>query len=310
MRALVTGSRGFIGCHLIKALTSDDRFIAVAGVSRQGGECLQLLPKLNKGYGEFNCDIKSELEVAALMHHFRPDIVFHLAAIPIVKPNDIDPTAISEVNILGTHRLLHYAPLNCKFVLASSATVYGDQGKDTLCNEDLITKPTSVYGSTKVAAEALLQAYCSLGKIKGVCLRYVANVGKGATHGVIKDIITKLRSDTYTLDLLGDSPGSIKPYTHVYDTVSATILAAFCENDCHTVYNIAVHNILCVADLANIAMQVTGIKKKVKWLGIGANWLGDNRIVRVDATRIHRLGWKPTYDCSEKAVEAAVKEML
>lgn len=314
MNCLVTGSRGFIGEHLIRYLYADKTHYSIVGLGRKGGEDVAAGYLTNfDGYIEVNADICNPFTVQRIMNEFRPDIIFHFAAIPIVKLDEDNPTAVSHVNILGTQTLLHYAPKGSTFVFASSATVYGDLGNIKVCDESDVLRPTSVYGATKVASEAMINAYSTLHHLNAVSLRFVANVGRGATHGVIKDIIRKLKSDKPELELLGDSPGSCKPYTHVEDSVEAAVLLGTKtyeeQRRGHNIYNIATEDILFISDLADIAMKATGIKKPIKWLGAGANWSGDNRYVRVDSHKAHLQGWEPKYKTSAEVVFAAVKEL-
>jgi UDP-glucose 4-epimerase len=286
MIALVTGGSGFIGKHLLKALSYDKRFSSVVN---------------------YKIDITDESQVKAAMA-CRPDVVFHLAGKSTVKANIEKPFETFQVNALGTQKLLHYAPHGCKFVLASSATVYGDSGR----NETDLVNPTSVYGASKIAAEALVQAYTAGGLVDGVILRLVANVGPGATHGVVKDIIEKLQSDSTSLYLFGAWPGSTKPYCYVGDTVNALIEASFQYNkDCSNIYNVSYGDYISIRCLAEIIMNAIDIYKPIVWLGSKSLWKGDNNFVWVYNDKIMEAGWwHPTYTNSEGMISSVVKEMV
>jgi nucleoside-diphosphate-sugar epimerase len=173
-------------------------------------------------FTHIHCDIGCPWDVKKIMTASEPQTVFHLAGDAIVR-EDVDfPTDVTWSNVLPTHNLLAYCPEGCRFVLASSATVYGAGLAHGSCEYDA-TRPNSIYGATKVAAEALVDAYTRLGRVKGVSLRLVANVGYGASHGVLRDIMFKLLSGSASLALLGDAPGSSKPYLHVSDTTGALL---------------------------------------------------------------------------------------
>jgi|SRR5688572_28636695 len=315
MRVIVTGSRGFLGQHLVNALRDDGRVKTLLGIGRHGGEAnLDQLPLLKSGdYAEFNADICNDISIQTILLGFRPDYIFHSAAVPIIRLDNVNPTTISEINILGTQRLLHYCPKGCKFIFASSAAVYGDLGEFKACKEIDATHPTSVYGATKVASEAFISAYCGFAGLKAVSLRFAANVGRGATHGVVKDIVNKLKSGNPNLELLGDYPGSFKPYTYVGDSIQAIIKLGLSDipmESPHAIYNVGLESRLCIADLAEVIIQSSGIKKPIKWLGEAANWSGDNRYVQVSNAKARLCGWQPQYKTASAAVYQAVKELI
>ena len=302
-RILVTGSSGFIGKHLMEALWSHHKSEDV--------EFHQVSRQYRRGF--HTGDLSDESHVANLMDMVRPHTVYHLAANPIVRSDADDPTKISRDNILATHNLLAHAPRGCRFVFASSATVYGNRSVLQILtpNESMPTLPSSVYGATKAASESLVQAYTTLGLVSGVSLRLVANVGPGATHGLLYDVIRKLRSESEYLELLGDCPGSIKPFLHVEDAVRAFVWAStipVCQTGCINI-NISPGVILSVETVAKLAMEVLGIHKPTKWLGESANWKGDNRRMEVSSRLSENLGFTYNYPTSTEAIRQALLEM-
>ncbi len=300
MRCLVTGASGFIGKHLVRALLRTDGISSVVGTAH----------KYRPGTSDLYCDITAEDQVAALLRNVRPNIIFHIAGKATIKEDEQDRAAITRTNVLGTHHLLAHAPQGCRFVLASSAAVYGDDAKwGFKCNEIQMLYPSSPYGAAKVAAEALVLAYHNQGKISGLMLRYVANVGRGATHGVVPDLLRKLQSEEEELVLFGDAPGSIKPYCHVSDTVAATILLGMNPSAVGP-FNIAPDDNLSILHLAGAMMVATGIRKDIRWGGTSANWKGDNPLVVAPNHWARVYGWRPYFANSHHAVTAATKESL
>lgn len=301
MRILVTGATGFIGRHLVDRLVRDTKH-SIWGASRnaKGGPLPCRWCKL---------DLEQEGHVAWVMDTVKPDVVFHLAGNPTIKENTADPVGITNTNVVMTHRLLALAPKGCRFVFASSAAVYGNGNCDgSPSNEWGHLEPTAVYGATKIAGEALVRAYVSLGRVTGVSLRLVANVGAGATHGVLRDLIRKAKGDDPNLELLGDHPGSTKHYVHVSDTVDALMYFGLTRTDPYEDVNIANADALSIEQLALLVLRTLGINKPLEWLGEGANWRGDNRQVRVEAVTAAFLGWRAKYGSAE-AVVRAIRDM-
>lgn len=312
--ALITGAGGFIGSHLVKKICSHHKFSKVVALKRGEPKAAHFYQARKvKGvleYGEMWGDLKRECDVRAILNQTNPDYIFHLAGNPNTKINSLDKNGgqLWQTNVDSTYNLLAYAPPKCRFVLASSATVYGNLANEVgACTENIKPNPTSIYGASKVAAETLVDVFTKMGKVRGLSLRYVATVGQGATHGLIPDVVKKLRSDTKSLELIGQYPGSVKPFMHVEDVANLTIDAALIEGP--TVVNLSPPDALTVEQVASAAMRVMGIYKEIVWLGEESVWPGDNPFVWVNNQRMSYYN-KPKYTTSLAAVEQAVRDLI
>jgi UDP-glucose 4-epimerase len=231
------------------------------------------------------------------MAAYRPDIIFHLAANPLVR--DTSPAMVRS-NVLGAYNLIEYAPEGARFVLASSATVYGDSYHEK--HEWDRLAPTSPYGASKVAAEAFLSVYNQQGRLSGLALRFVAIVGPGATHGVVPDLVAKAQRPGPTLEVLGCPPGSSKPYLHISDALAAMLRFGF-DRSIEGAINISPSDQMTSEDIANVVLRTAGQSRALSW---SSTWPGDNPSVRVSTSRATALGWAPRMT-SEEAIEAAVR---
>lgn len=296
MRILLTGHTGFIGRNFI------DYFKAT-----QMEWCDELvLAQLP----DRRLRVEDEGEVAAFLRQVQPDAIVHLAGRSSVKESAISSGDFVRVNVLGTHNLLAHCPVNCRFVYASSATVYGPsrpvpEGYSVFTESDPAS-PGSVYAASKLAAEHLVTAYSQLGKVCGVSLRLAAQVGRFSTHGLVHDVLRKLRTDAPTLDLIGDCPGSCKPIMDVWDTCRVIGAALEGELDCG-VANVSTCDAITVAEVAEICMSLTGLRKPVRWLGWGANWSGDQTQLRLDNRRVRHF---VRSEASGQAVRLAIQEII
>jgi UDP-glucose 4-epimerase len=155
-------------------------------------------------------------------------------------------------------------------------------------------------------AECLVREYTRLERVRGISLRFVANCGPHSSHGLIHDIVKKLRSDTKELELLGDYPGSVKPFCYVKDTCQAIISAL--NSSYNGPINICTSQVLSVYQVANIVMKELGINKPIKWLGEESNWEGDDlQVCCSNRLAYEILKWRPTYK-GEGVVKMAVQE--
>lgn len=305
MNVLVTGGTGGIGKYLLPLLTRERHSVVV--LSRKG-DPHWLLPA-GREVQHWKCNLQDEAEIRNALWRAQPEVILHLGAHSTTKAEADRPCRISQVNVLGTHHLLAHAPAGCRFVLASSATVYGDNTSRSMpAHEGLAPSPTSAYGATKAAAEALVSAYTAQELVKGVSLRLVACAGAGFSHGLIRDVVRKLSLETPSLELFGDAPGSCKPFLHARDAAAAFCHFAFTSMFTGPV-NISPLDSITVEQVAEIAQEEMGTSKPTTWLGQSATWSGDNPQVWVNPRNAHALGFRPACGRSEEAVRAAVRDM-
>lgn len=305
MRILVTGATGFVGRHLVKRLLRGHGITRIFGASRSATSRVAETTDACV-YEEVTCDLQSEGQVKQLLQNTRPEVIFHLAANPLIK--DGGP-AMTMSNVLPTHYLLEHCLSGTRFVLASSAAVYGNNATVPPASENVRLKPNSIYGATKIASEALVEAMTALGKVRGLRLRLAATVGAGASHGLVPDIVKKLRSNSGFLPLIGKCPGSNKPYTHVSDVVEAFIQFGL-RPTLNGRINVANNGGLSVEEVSQLVMDTIRIYKPIRWLGPEANWTGDNSMVRVDSELAQMLGWNPCFNTCKSAVVQSVKDII
>lgn len=213
MNFLVTGGCGFIGTNLARALYAAGHHVRI----------LDREPKNKSIYGVVQVDIRDKL-VYKLCEGI--DVIIHLAAETGVQPSVDNPRKDMEVNVGGTLNLLEAAKLQGvkRFIFASSGTVLGDQ--DPPFNEDMITRPTSPYGASKLAGEAYCNAFYHSYGLETVVLRFSNIYGPYAWHKsnlFVEFIRAALQGKS--LYIYGDGYQT-RDFLYVKDLVEAIILAS------------------------------------------------------------------------------------
>jgi UDP-glucose 4-epimerase len=313
MRALVTGGAGFIGSHLVDALLG--RGYEVVAYDRLSTGSLKFIEgplglngnRKNPNFSLVKGDIKDTRPLIAAMKG--SDVVFHLAANADVRGGMAKRDIDLQENVVGTHSVLEAARETGvkKVIFTSSAVIYGEP--DVIPTPESYRGPqTSLYGASKLAAEAFLEAYTSYYGFESYVFRFVSLMGERYTHGVVFDFVTKLRKDPKALEILGDGSQK-KSYLYVKDAISG-ILQSVDKNGSSKgkveAYNLGHSDVLTakgVADLVCREMKLDGVK--YNYTGGQRGWPGDSPIVLLDTSKISKLGWKPAL-----SVEDAIKRTV
>jgi len=306
-KVLITGANGFIGGYLLEFAKHNADYTEVYTVSR--GPCE--VEEHRKHERHFRLDLSIQCEVEWLFQQIQPDVIFHLAGYPLVKVDEKNINECFRANTLTTHNLVHFCPKGCTFVLASTIIVYGDSAEfspDYACEEFSPELPTSMYAVSKHAAEEIVIVHNNRKDIRGINARLSANVGIAATHGVLRDFIAKAKSDNPEFEILGDAPGSCKPYTYVGDTAMALIVLA--DRAKYPYYNVCNSDSITTERISQIVQEECGTSKPIKWLGEQANWVGDNRLLRVSSEAYKKEFHEFHCPTSESAIRQAVRNAI
>jgi len=237
-KALVTGGAGFIGSHLVEALTAAGSQVAV--LDNLSGGHLANLESVKSRIAFYEKDIRQidalEQAVAGC------DVIFHLAAVVAVQQTIDDPLGSTMVNDIGTLNVLEAARKTNvrRVVLASSCAVYGDDPRLPK-DESMTPMPTSPYAIHKLSAEHYLRVYGELFGLKNACLRFFNVFGprqdpSSPYSGVISIFMSKAAAHQAPV-IYGDG-NQTRDFVYVKDVVNALLQAAQTDQKTGDVYNI------------------------------------------------------------------------
>ena len=308
MRTLVTGGAGFIGSHLVDELVRRDNQVIVYDNLSTGFKTHLKTLLSNNRITLVEGELLDEERLNAAMKGV--DTVFHLAANADVRGGKSNTRVDLEQNIIGTHRVLEAMRINgaSRIVFTSSATVYGEP--DVFPTpESYAPIQTSIYGASKLSAEAMIQAYGEYFGIKSFSFRFVSWIGERYSHGVVFDFIKKLQKNPSELEILGDG-NQKKSYLHVEDGVKAIFMAMDNMPDLKNVVNLGHSDYLNVVDLADIVIQEMGLEKvDYRFTGGVRGWLGDSPFVHLDISKIRSAGFEPQVSI-EDGIRRTVRYLL
>ncbi len=225
MRCLVTGGCGFVGSALVRRLLAEScEVVVVDDLSRGSRE--NLGPDQDR-VSVIQQDVTGSL--SRVFSSFRPQAVFHLAALHFIPDCDADPARCLAVNVDGTRSVLQATaeirgPVS--LVLASSAAVYAPADGPHQEQEDSVG-PVDVYGYSKLWTEELATGFAARTGT-GVGIARLFNVfGPGETNAhFIPSLICQLKAGKSVR--LGNL-SSKRDYVFVDDVADALLrLARYC----------------------------------------------------------------------------------
>jgi GDP-mannose 4,6-dehydratase len=298
---------GFIGSHLAEKLV-DDGYEVYGVVRRVANRNLEVIKKVLKDVTLISGDITDYASTRNAMKTVSPDIVAHLAALTPVRDSFERPFEYQQANLVGTMNAAHAMlelpdPQTRKLVAASTAEVYGLQGKEPL-KEALALRPTSPYAVSKAAADLYLQMMFHTYNLNGSVIRPTNSYGrKFDTSFIIEYLVTQmLRGE----EVYVGAPDSVRDYMYVDDHVNAYLLVIKSAKATGQVYNAGTGVGISNRKLAEMIAERIGYnRKRIKFGQYPPGYpyrpsISDQPSIVLDATKIRKaLNWSPEIQLSE-----------
>ena len=300
-RVLVTGGAGLVGSHLAADLLDRGATVRVADDLSKGTR-----DRVPDDAEFVEADVTDADDVARAVTGDL-DAVFHFAA--YTDTNYEDDRELFEENTEMTHNVLERMREVCvdRFAFTSSSTVYGEAPRPT--SEDYAPlEPISMYGSAKLADEALISTFAHSYGIRSWVFRFANIVGPRQRGNVIPDFIEKLDDDPTELEILGDGRQE-KSYMHVTECVDAIQHVVEHADDAYDVYNLGTRTTTSVTDIADIVSEELGVDPEYSYTGGDRGWTGDVPKMRLSIAKLADLGWEPSIE-SDAAVRRSARELI
>lgn len=287
MITAILGGAGFIGTNLVENLQRQhnseiaifDNFSMRNQLSRIENRSLRIVQG----------NMASLRDLGNFLQEIKPDRIYHFVANSDIASASLNPN-IDILNTFSTTINL----INClrvsqaqEVIFASSSAVYGEHnGK---ISEETPFSPLSSYGWMKAASEVALQAAVDAGLMDRLLVARFPNVtGKFQTHGVVFDLVNKLRLSKAYLDVLGNGYQN-KPYLaadKLVEVIGELLVLNWKQS---LVVNIAPEDRIDVRTIVRLILEYSGESLPVNYQATPRGWIGDIPSYELETHRLREL---------------------
>lgn len=248
MKVFIVGGAGFIGYFVTKQLLTRGDEVVVYDTY------LNYVPPLQSHYPQYlskrledlndyvrfvRGDIRHRGLLEVTLKEVKPEVVIHLAAIPIASICNRFSEGAFQINLNGTVNLLE-AIRNCdtvsRFVYASSSFVYGDFHY-VPTDEQHPTSPIDIYGGTKLSGEVLTKAFGKKFGVGYTIIRPSAVYGPTDANRRVSQIFVENALQGKPLILHNGGTDKLD-FTYVEDTALGFVLATAAPQAENETFNI------------------------------------------------------------------------
>src|SRR5690554_1075960 len=263
IKILVTGGAGFIGSALVSALLAKQNYYVVVIDDLSTGDILKLPPRDTQNFKFIRCDVNDYQSIAAVMHSYKFDYVFHYAAMvgvirtqqhPLKVLHDIDGirNVCSLSKNTGVKRLF----------FASSSEIYGEPFE---IPQHVYTTPLNSrvpYAIVKNVGEAYLRSYYQEFGLDYTIFRFFNTYGpKQSVDFVMSKFISKaLRNED--IHIYGDGTQT-RTFCYIDDNIEACVNAFEKNLMINDIVNIGGNTEITIQELAQIIIDKTNSSSKI-----------------------------------------------
>lgn len=306
-RVFVTGHTGFKGSWMCRVLLNAGAKVAGYSLEPPTSPNLFHLSELGERMVSVIGDIRDYSSLKSTLEEFQPEIIFHLAAQPIVRDSYKDPVGTYETNVLGTIYLLEcIRRLDCVRSVINITTdkVYHNNEWDWGYRENESLDGFDPYSNSKSCSELVTSSYKrSFFQEKEVAISTAraGNVLGGGDFAPDRIIPDCIRAQIEKSKIAVRNPMSTRPYQHVLEPIAAYLMIAqrqWTDRSLAGCYNVGPDDCDCVT---------TGelVELFCKTWGDGAEWVSvaeensphEANFLKLDCTKLKTVfDWSPRWN--------------
>lgn len=315
-KVLVTGHTGFKGAWLCKILKNAGAEVTGYSLIPPTSPSLFEIAGIEKDVNSIIGDVRDYNKMQKVFDDIKPEIVFHLAAQPIVRDSYKDPLYTYETNVMGTANILECVR-KCdsvkSFLNVTTDKVYENNDLDIGFTEDMKLDGYDPYSNSKSCSELVTHSYKKSfftdDRVKISTARAGNVIGGGdfANDRIIPDCI---RAAVRHEDIIVRNPYSTRPYQHVLEPLFAYLLIAkeqYIDSKKQGWYNVGPDDIDCFQTGKLVDAFIKHWGEGTKWVDKFDGGPHEAAFLKLDCAKLKEVfGWKPTWNL-DKAIEKTVE---
>ncbi len=297
MHFLITGHTGFKGAWLSLILQQRGHVVSGISLAPERGSLFEQASIGKYLENDIYCDIRDLTKLTTSFKKINPDVVIHLAAQALVRESYRNPKVIFETNVMGTLNVLQASQqigqLKAQLIVTTDK-VYKNVSKSSGYVETEALGGQDPYSASKAMADLATQSWLSSFENAPTAIARAGNVlggGDVCADRLMPDLVHSYSSGA-TPKLR--APNSVRPWQHVLDCLNGylTLVDAVIENKADGAWNFGPdeNQSKTVADVANIAAEVWGVKKS--WENDSGNHPHEASMLILNSNKARtNLGW-------------------
>lgn len=318
-RILITGHTGFKGTWLCRILLKAGAEVTGYSLNPPTEPNLFKLADVESGINSVIGDIRDYKALSSVFEQVQPEIVFHLAAQPIVRDSYKDPVYTYETNVMGTVNICEAVRQNrCvkSFVNITTDKVYKNEEREAGYREDEPLDGYDPYSNSKSCSELVTHSYInSFYKDMDVAVSTaragnVIGGGDFANDRIVPDCV---RAAARGEKIGVRNPYSTRPYQHVLEPLRAYMMIAkkqYEDRKFEGFYNVGPNDEDCVTTGQLVTLfcekwnKIAGDEKKLVWVSQAEEGAPhEANFLKLDCSKLKKtFGWEPAWNI-EKAIE-------
>ena len=315
-KVFITGHTGFKGAWLCRALELAGAQVTGYALESPTAPSLFEIARIDEDMTSVIGDVRDRELLGKAMQSARPELVFHLAAQPIVRVGYKDPVATYETNVMGTVNLLESVRRtnSVRSVLnVTTDKVYKNIECSHVYRENEELNGFDPYSNSKSCSELVTGCYINCffsGGGPAVSTARAGNVIGGGDFAPDRIIPDCVRSALRGEDIAVRNPHSIRPYQHVLESLFAYLTIVACQYENAEVsgsYNVGPDESDCCQTGALADMFVKYWGEGLKWVDRSDGGPREANFLMLDCAKLKSVfGWHPRWSL-DQAVEKTVE---
>ncbi|WP_425806389.1 CDP-glucose 4,6-dehydratase [Desulfitobacterium sp. Sab5] len=308
-RVFVTGHTGFKGSWLCRMLINAGAIVTGYALKPPTIPNLFTLCDVQNKMNSIIGDVRDLASLKSAFEQSKPEIVFHLAAQPIVRDSYKDPRTTYDINVMGTVNILEcirtsnyvksFLNVTTDKVYQNNEWVWGYRENEPLNGYD-------PYSNSKSCSELVTHGYKSSFFSDGCVAISTARAGNVIGGGdfandrIIPDCI---RAAEKRESIIVRNPHSTRPYQHVLEPLYAYLMIASNQYNVGKYagsYNVGPDESDCITTGALTNLFCKKWSEEQKWENKFIDGPHEANFLKLDCSKLKKtFGWHPRWDISE-----------